>query len=142
MSPLLCELFRVSAKKFTCPQCGREGLTAKPSEPLNEEEWGMARNCSECGIVIPAERLEVFPEATLCAECQRKDERGRAWAHGGVLSPLWRSDGSTASPTEVESRAGRCTAPVAADEDYSASRPKRPKLAAVGEVSRFEHPTP
>ncbi len=73
---LLCELFRVSAEKFTCPQCGHKGLTAKPSEPLNDEEWGMTRKCSQCGTVIPPERLEVFSEITLCAECQRKEESG------------------------------------------------------------------
>jgi RNA polymerase-binding transcription factor DksA len=73
---IVIELFRVSAKNLVCPQCGRMGLLARKCEPLDEEEWGMARRCVECGTGIPAERLEVFPGATLCAECQRKDERG------------------------------------------------------------------
>jgi predicted RNA-binding Zn-ribbon protein involved in translation (DUF1610 family) len=73
---IVTELFRVSAGKFVCPQCGRTGLWTRPVELLDEEEWGMARRCAECGKEIPAERLEVFPDATLCAECQRKDERG------------------------------------------------------------------
>jgi predicted RNA-binding Zn-ribbon protein involved in translation (DUF1610 family) len=73
---LVSELFRVSADKFVCPQCGRTGLIARRRQPLDEEEWGMARRCAECGMEIPAERLEVFSNATLCAECQRKDERG------------------------------------------------------------------
>jgi predicted RNA-binding Zn-ribbon protein involved in translation (DUF1610 family) len=73
---IVTELFRVSADKFACPQCGHSGLLARQPEPLDEEEWGMARRCAECGKEIPTERLEVFPEATLCAECQRKDERG------------------------------------------------------------------
>jgi predicted RNA-binding Zn-ribbon protein involved in translation (DUF1610 family) len=73
---IVTELFRVSAEKFVCPQCGRMGLLARKCEPLDEEEWGMARRCGECGKEIPPERLEIFPDATLCAECQGKDERG------------------------------------------------------------------
>jgi predicted RNA-binding Zn-ribbon protein involved in translation (DUF1610 family) len=73
---IIVELFRVSAVKLICPQCGRTGLLTRRREPLDEEEWGMARRCAECGTAIPVERLEVFPDATLCAECQRKDERG------------------------------------------------------------------
>ena len=82
---ILRELFRVSAEKFTCPQCGRKGLTTKPSEPLNEEEWGMARNCSECGIVIPAERLEVFPEATLCPNANARTSVGSLHARRSIV---------------------------------------------------------
>jgi predicted RNA-binding Zn-ribbon protein involved in translation (DUF1610 family) len=73
---MLAELFRVSVGSFACPQCGHEGLVAKPSEPLDNERWGEARKCESCGAPIPAERLEVFPDSRLCVACQNRAERG------------------------------------------------------------------
>jgi predicted RNA-binding Zn-ribbon protein involved in translation (DUF1610 family) len=73
---VLVELFRVSAGKFSCPQCGGAGLIAKPSEPLDDEAWGETRKCESCGAPIPPERLEVFPGTRLCVACQNRDERG------------------------------------------------------------------
>src|SRR4051812_13134965 len=35
---------------------------------------GTYGQCQECGKQIPAARLEARPEATLCVECQRKQE--------------------------------------------------------------------
>jgi predicted RNA-binding Zn-ribbon protein involved in translation (DUF1610 family) len=73
---LLVELFRTSSAKLSCPQCGKRGLVAAPSEALADEEWGQSRTCESCGAAIPPERLEVFPDARLCADCQQRDERG------------------------------------------------------------------
>jgi hypothetical protein len=73
---LLVELFRTSASRFACLQCGQAGLIASPSELLDNEAWGEARNCESCGAAIPPERLEVFPETRLCVACQNRDERG------------------------------------------------------------------
>jgi predicted RNA-binding Zn-ribbon protein involved in translation (DUF1610 family) len=73
---LLAELFRASASRFACPQCGHAGLVASPSEPLDSEAWGEARKCESCGTAIPAERLEAFPDTRLCVACQGRDERG------------------------------------------------------------------
>jgi predicted RNA-binding Zn-ribbon protein involved in translation (DUF1610 family) len=73
---LLGELFRSAAAKFTCPKCGRVGLVARDAPPENDEEWGMARACQACRRPIARGRLEAFPDATLCVECQGKVERG------------------------------------------------------------------
>jgi predicted RNA-binding Zn-ribbon protein involved in translation (DUF1610 family) len=73
---LLPELFRAAAAKFACPKCGRLGLVAADAGEDDDEAWGMARKCVECGQPIPRERLEVFPGATLCVECQGKSDRG------------------------------------------------------------------
>lgn len=73
---MLTELFRTSAGRFTCPQCGEPALVASPSEPLDDEAWGEARKCESCGASIPPERLEVFPETRHCVACQVRDDRG------------------------------------------------------------------
>jgi transposase-like protein len=77
---MLAELFRSSAGKFVCPQCGQSDLAASPSAPLDSEAWGEARKCETCGAAIPPERLEVFPETRLCVACQNRDERGELTA--------------------------------------------------------------
>jgi predicted RNA-binding Zn-ribbon protein involved in translation (DUF1610 family) len=73
---LLAELFRASAGRFACPQCGQSGLVTTPSEPLDDEAWGEARKCETCGAPIPPERLDVFPDTRLCVACQNREERG------------------------------------------------------------------
>ena len=66
---LVEELFLQTAGRFACPECRAVGLTA--GEPREEEvDWGEARSCDECGKPIPPERLEVFPDATVCAACK------------------------------------------------------------------------
>ncbi len=42
----------------------------------DDEAWGMARKCELCSGVIPAERIEIFPDTRLCVACQQRDERG------------------------------------------------------------------
>jgi predicted RNA-binding Zn-ribbon protein involved in translation (DUF1610 family) len=73
---MLVELFRSSAGKFRCAECGHVGLLATAAADLDDEAWGEARKCESCGAVIPAERLEVFPETRLCVDCQQRDESG------------------------------------------------------------------
>jgi predicted RNA-binding Zn-ribbon protein involved in translation (DUF1610 family) len=77
---LLGELFRTAAVRFTCPKCETVGLSAEPAdadpEAADDEAWGMARKCDECGQPIPRERLEVFPGARLCTACQGRSDRG------------------------------------------------------------------
>jgi RNA polymerase-binding transcription factor DksA len=34
--------------------------------------------CAACGKMIPAERLELFPDTTLCTACQSTVDRGAA----------------------------------------------------------------
>jgi hypothetical protein len=54
------------------------GLTATPVEDeFDDEAWGaVVRRCTSCKQVIPAERVELFPDVTLCVQCQRVDEAG------------------------------------------------------------------
>ncbi len=75
---LVAELFRATAAKFRCRQCGATGLVAQPAEPEDDETWGMARKCAACGRPIPPERLEALPTTTLCVACQSQDDRGQA----------------------------------------------------------------
>lgn len=75
---LLAELFRSSASKFACPQCGAVGLIVQTIDEGDDEAWGMARKCDVCGRPIDRERLEALPDARLCATCQASDERGEA----------------------------------------------------------------
>ena len=73
---LLAELFRATAEKFVCPECGATGLTVQPVTEESEEDWGMARRCGECGQAIPRERLEIFPAAKYCVSCQSRSDSG------------------------------------------------------------------
>ncbi len=97
---LLLELFRTSAGRFACPQCGEAALVATPSEPLDDEAWGEPRKCESCGAPIPPERLEVFPDTRLCVACQNLDERGELTGpaeycpHCGSVMVLKRASGS------------------------------------------------
>jgi predicted RNA-binding Zn-ribbon protein involved in translation (DUF1610 family) len=74
---LIGELFRASAGKFKCPQCGAIGLTVEPlSDDKDDEAWGMGRSCEVCQRPIARERLSAVPDARLCVECQARADRG------------------------------------------------------------------
>lgn len=75
---LVRELFLAAVPRFVCVECGQVGLTVAPvEEEFEDDDWGLVRNCEACGQPIPAERLELFPTATLCVVCQRGAETGR-----------------------------------------------------------------
>lgn len=71
---ILYEVFRGGAGQFTCPKCGRTGLTV--SNAVEAGEWADAPTCVKCGRPIDKERLEVLPTTRVCAACQRDTERG------------------------------------------------------------------
>jgi DNA-directed RNA polymerase subunit M/transcription elongation factor TFIIS len=73
---LLPELLRAALPKLACPRCGAAGLVIRPVAEENDEDWGMARACEECGRPIASERLEVFPDARLCVACQANVDQG------------------------------------------------------------------
>ena len=70
------ELFAASAGRFPCGECGRVGLTIESVEDEFEKDWPEIRTCSSCGAAIPAERVSLFPNVTLCVACQQMSERG------------------------------------------------------------------
>jgi DNA-directed RNA polymerase subunit M/transcription elongation factor TFIIS len=73
----IAELAQVHAARMTCDDCGHLGLSLQ--EPLieeDDEDWGDPKPCERCGALIPAERLELFPNTTLCVKCQQSSERG------------------------------------------------------------------
>ena len=71
----LLELARCVADRIDCPSCGTSGFQPQLADEV-EEDWGDARKCESCRGVIPAERLEVFPDSRLCMACQRKVDAG------------------------------------------------------------------
>lgn len=74
---LIAELLRHAADRLICAQCGHKGLSVAPLEDeLSDEAWGAVRSCGSCGKPIPSERVELFPNVTLCVECQRVEEAG------------------------------------------------------------------
>jgi DNA-directed RNA polymerase subunit M/transcription elongation factor TFIIS len=76
---LLPELLRSAAGRMKCPKCGQAGLSAEANQDdADDESWGMARKCAVCENPIPPERLEVFPNAELCVECQSRSDRGES----------------------------------------------------------------
>ena len=71
---LLQELFRSAAGRLICHACHAVGLTV--TQVCDDDEWDDVRQCDGCRKPIPAERLEVFPDATRCATCQESSEDG------------------------------------------------------------------
>ena len=55
-----------------------ERETAQVEAAIRAREKGTYGICSECGREIPPERLQARPQATLCVDCQRRAETGRA----------------------------------------------------------------
>ena len=49
--------------------------TEQVEAAMRARETGAYGTCQSCGQQIPAERLQARPEATLCVECQRRQER-------------------------------------------------------------------
>lgn len=46
-------------------------------DALQAQARGTYGQCQECGEKIPSERLEARPQATLCLDCQRRQEANR-----------------------------------------------------------------
>jgi DNA-directed RNA polymerase subunit RPC12/RpoP len=73
--PLLLELARMKKPDLRCPSCRKPGFTAEAVD-ANDDAWGAGKPCANCGTLIPAERLELYPDQDLCAKCQGKIEAG------------------------------------------------------------------
>lgn len=72
---ILYEVFRASASQFTCPECGRTGLSAANAVE-GVGDWPGTPTCLKCGRPIARERLEAVPQTRVCAACQQDAERG------------------------------------------------------------------
>lgn len=74
---LIGELFHSAAARMACAECGHRGLSVSiAADDWDDEDWGESRSCAGCGQPIPGERLEAFPNAQLCVQCQRAADRG------------------------------------------------------------------
>ena len=70
---LLLEMARISAGELNCDACGAAGVELKEGVP-DRDDFG--RRCEACRQQIDPERLEIFPDSTLCTNCQQGDDRG------------------------------------------------------------------
>ena len=70
------ELFAAQATEMVCSQCLAPAVDVVLLSDLDDQDWGQARICTRCGSPIPLERLEVFPDAVLCTDCQQAADRG------------------------------------------------------------------
>ncbi len=77
-SELHWALLESARRKLACEYCGHVGLDARRQADDFDDAWPSAAVCRACGAVIPAERLEVFPDARLCARCQHGAETAAA----------------------------------------------------------------
>lgn len=67
-----------SGRLGSCPVCGQAKLgETTDAEPAENDEWfGDVRSCKQCGVTIPPERIEIFPDIQFCAACQNKVDSG------------------------------------------------------------------
>ena len=71
---LVLELLYNHLPELTCDKCQQKGLVL--SEDEEEGDWQQAVVCEVCRQPIPPERLEVFPNARCCVNCQNSADRG------------------------------------------------------------------
>lgn len=73
---LMMELAKTASGAWNCDACHAIGLAFRPIYD-DPNDWNDARSCEACSQRIPPERVELFPNSTLCAACQRNVESGR-----------------------------------------------------------------
>jgi hypothetical protein len=62
--------FLATGAGLRCENCGAKQEAVASLESTTD--WGDVRCCKACKAVIPAERLEIFPDSEYCATCQHK----------------------------------------------------------------------
>ncbi|MFT7641316.1 MAG: hypothetical protein ACI9G1_003063 [Pirellulaceae bacterium] len=73
---LLKELFSSAADRFSCPACENNGAKMEQVEDDWDDAWDAGRKCKKCSEMIPAERIEIFPDSEYCAKCQQAANNG------------------------------------------------------------------
>lgn len=73
----LLALAESAADRWNCPACGATGFSVASEEDF-QDGLAAAKSCAACGKSMPQERLELFPDATLCVQCQGAVDRGGA----------------------------------------------------------------
>lgn len=71
---LVRELYAQQISLLRCEVCGQIGYGDVSSDEVDDEPWCGGRACERCRRPISAERLEVFPDARRCTECQQAGE--------------------------------------------------------------------
>lgn len=93
---LVYELFHASLSRFSCPECGSSRLNVSVvTDDFSDLE---PRRCKGCRRVIPAERVEIFPDAEYCAVCMEKIENDEPLPIQAEYCPIC---GKMMEPTEV-----------------------------------------
>lgn len=88
---LLRELLSTIVSDAPCQDCGSLGATVEDDW---DDDWSDEVYCKACKAIIPAERLEVFPDTEYCPTCKGKHESGESPGEeadycprcGGVMS--------------------------------------------------------
>lgn len=74
---LVAELLNANLFRLKCDACGNAGIAlAQPDEEESWDDWQQAVVCEVCKKPIPPERVEVFPDAKRCVDCQGIADRG------------------------------------------------------------------
>ena len=67
---MLLALFENEVATMRCKGCTMTGLILEAAR--DDFDFQDSKSCEVCGQMIPAERLEIFPDVTRCAACQDK----------------------------------------------------------------------
>ena len=73
---LWMELLHHAAPRLACRECGAIGIDVRPYHSSRQDEWEADRQCAVCQAAIASERVELFPDVTLCVACQSAEETG------------------------------------------------------------------
>ena len=73
---LVQELFVARATEMSCSACQRRTVAVALLAGWEDHDWGESRRCQRCAAPIAKERLEVFPNAQFCIDCQQSDDQG------------------------------------------------------------------
>jgi Zn finger protein HypA/HybF involved in hydrogenase expression len=74
---MVSELLAANLHRLKCDACGFVGLLVGTDDEADASfDWQQAVLYQICNRPIPPERLEVFPQATRCVDCQDASDRG------------------------------------------------------------------